>query len=343
MQFQLDKEEESMYDKLKSIGIIVLAVATIVGSAGGGHLSWADTAEKSQSGSSQAAVSSPEASQENKGQEAIQKEREKLVKEAVTALEETEHALKALQDNKPNEALNALSTVIGKLEIIVARDPELKFVPVDVEVTSIDILADLEKIKEALEDVREFLDEGEIQKARRLLSTLGSELVISTLSLPLATYPDAIKAIVPLIDQGKIDEAKKALEAVLDTLVVTNRIVIPLPVLRAEFFVKEAQKLAQQLETPAIASAESAEKKTQQTETPPTKQQVLDLLKAAHQQLRLAETLGYGLEEKQYTKLHEQIAAIEQKIGAEEATEGLFAKLRKTLSNFVSTFTGGEE
>ena len=320
-------------------GLIVLATiaALLLSNAWRSTLSWAGTNETSQSiVSGQAAMASSKSSpKDNKGKEAIQKEREKLVQEAVTALKETEHALKALRENKASEALNALSTVIGKLEIIVARDPELKFVPVDVEVTSIDIVANEEnieeQIKEALEDVREFLDQGEVQKARRLLSSLASELVITTYSLPLATYPDAIKAIVPLIDKGKVEEAKQALVAVLDTLVVTNRIVIPLPVLRAEAFVKRAEKLAQELETSAIKSAESTTKEAEQSSAPPTKE------------LRLAEVLGYGMEEKQYDKLHEQIAAIEQKIGVKETTEGLFATLRQTLSNFVDTFTGGEE
>lgn len=327
-----------------------IVLALILGLTLGPPMGWANDKAASQV-QSQAATSTEAQTpkQESKGEEAIRKERKKLVEEAVTALRETEHALKALsgKEPKPQEALEALSTVIGKLGIILARDPELKFVPVDVEVMSLDLISDIDKVQEAIKDAQEYLEEGEIQKARRLLSSLGSELVITTLSLPLATYPDAIQAIVPLIDEGKYQEARDALEAVLNTLVVTNRVIIPLPILRAEYLIQQAETLAKELETPKIESAEKAqgtqEASAKEASPKDKKAQIQDLLKQAHQQLRLAEVLGYGLEEKQYEDLHAQIRRIEQKIGAEEATQGLFAKLRNTLSRFTQTFLGGEE
>lgn len=136
----------------------------------------------------------------------------------------------------------------GQLEIILSRDPHLVFVPIDVEVTSHDIYADLDTINTTKERAEQFLENGDLQQARVLLSDLASELVMNTISLPLATYPDAIKAIVALIDQGKIEEAKKGLQAALQTVVVTNKLVVPLPILRAETFIIQAEELATTLE-----------------------------------------------------------------------------------------------
>jgi len=61
-------------------------------------------------------------------------------------------------------------------------------------------------------------------------------------SIPLATYPQTIKAVAPLIDAGKIVEAKNALQATLNTLVITDQ-VISLPVIRAQIFLKDADLL----------------------------------------------------------------------------------------------------
>ncbi|MDT3779143.1 YfdX family protein [Nitrospira sp. MA-1] len=134
-----------------------------------------------------------------------------MVKEALNALSETKKALKSLEDGNTKDALAALAEVTGQLEIVISRDPDLAFVPVDVEVTTSDIYADLDSIKKANEQAEDFLQNGEVQQARVLLSGLASELVLTRVSLPLATYPDAIRAVAPLIDQGKIEEAKAAL------------------------------------------------------------------------------------------------------------------------------------
>ena len=73
-----------------------------------------------------------------------------------------------------------------------------------------------------------------MQKARLLVANLASEIVFQTTNVPLATYPNAIKAITPLIDESKLVEAKSGLQAALNTLVVRTEMVIPLPKLRAE-------------------------------------------------------------------------------------------------------------
>ena len=179
--------------------------ALVLGLSLGQHL-WANESTKKQitNGSTkhEEVASSVQSEVESTGKEEVVKKRKALVKEALNALSGTKKALKALEDGNTKDALAALAEVTGQLEIIISRDPHLAFVPVDVEVTSTDIYADLDSIKKAKDQVENFLGNGEVQKARVLLSGLASELVVSTISLPLATYPESVKAVVPLIDQG---------------------------------------------------------------------------------------------------------------------------------------------
>ena len=81
----------------------------------------------------------------------------------------------------------------------------------------------------------------------------------------------------PLIDAGKIDEAKARLQAALNTLVVTTDDVIPLPKLRAEHLLKQAQELAEKKDR----GKEENDKLTKH-------------LQSAREQLQMAELLGYG-------------------------------------------------
>ncbi len=294
---------------------------------------WADDASKTHNKQVSPSV---QADVKSTSEDEIAKKRKALVKEALTALSETKKALKALEDNTPQEALQSLALVTGKLEIITSRDPELAFVPVDVDVTSFDLYADLETIEEAKEKAEEFLDDGDVQKARALLSNLASEIVVSTISLPLATYPDAIKAVVPLVDEGKIEEAKSALHAVLNTLVITNKLVLPLPILRADALIDKADELAKTLETPVIknesGSESSASEGTSEKKKSP-KDQVLQYLQKARHQLKMAEALGYGIgDENLYKELKESIHAIEEKVHGDESSKGMFDRLKNSLS-----------
>lgn len=250
------------------------------------------------------------------GKQAEEK-RKVVMQDAVVALKETQNALKLLEANKPKEALAALEKVTGKLELILARDPELALAPVDVEAVTRDLLADIETVKAMIYDAREYLDDGEIQKARPIIANLASEIVIRSANIPLGTYPDAIKAIVPLIDQGKLDEAKAALQDVLHTLVVVNEGVIPLPVVRAEMLLDAAEKLAEK------------EKRTDEEN-----KKVSSLLDEAGKQLKLADLLGYG-DRDAYKSMYQELDRIAGQVSGGEGGKGWFDKIRKEISDLL--------
>lgn len=246
--------------------------------------------------------------------DAAAERRRKLLADATVAISQTQRALKALEDKKNDEAIKALADATGKLELIVARDPKLALAPVSAEVVSYDLFASVDTVKAAIAEARRELGDGEIQKARRLVDALGSEIQIRTTNIPLATYPAAIKAITPLIDAGKVDEAKAQLQTALATLVVTTD-VIPLPKLRAENLLKDAQALA--------------EKKDRSKDE---NDKLAGELKAVREQLQMAEVLGYG-KKGDYKPMYEQLDGIEKAASGGKSSAGWFDRIRKQISS----------
>lgn len=247
--------------------------------------------------------------------DATARKRQQLIGDAAVAVAETQKAIAALEKNKKEDALKSLALATGKLELILARDPKLALAPVSLEVETIDLLSTPETVKAAVKQAKSYLDDGELQKARPLVATLASEIDFHTTNIPLGTYPAAIKAITPLIDAGKIDEAKAGLRAALNTLVITTE-AVPLPKLRAELLLKEAQTLA--------------EKKARSKEE---NDRLARNLKVAREQLQLAETLGYA-KKKDYKPLYKELDEIEDKSTGGKSGMGWFDRIRNQLSDW---------
>lgn len=129
--------------------------------------------------------------------------------------------------------------------------------------------------------------------------------------LPLATYPDAMKIAAALLDEGKNEEAISTLITALNTLAI-DKIEIPLPVLRAEEFIKLA----------AVAMKENK------------KEEAKLFLENAEYQLELAEIMGYGKKDKEYKEIYEAIKVLKKAIGEENETESLFTELSEKIKNF---------
>ncbi|HCT3656733.1 TPA: heat resistance protein YfdX2, partial [Pseudomonas aeruginosa] len=275
----------------------------------------------------QAAVSSlpvsPEAKPEvvTEVQPEVQKEtdsqaadkRKQVLDEAVSALALTKSALAALDGKDAARALATLAEVTGKLELIVAREPTLALAPVDVRTIVHDLFANTDTIEAMTDEALDALKHGEVQQARHVLALLASEIVIAVTNIPLASYPAAVKSVVPLIDQGKIEEAKAALQAALSTLVET-RSVHPLPALRARLLLKRAE--------PLVEDGQRSEASNERLET---------LLNEARQQLEMAELLGYG-KRKDFESMYDELKKIKQKTGGGGGGKGWLDEVKAKLS-----------
>lgn len=251
---------------------------------------------------------------EAKADEKLSEHRKKILSEATAAVAESRKALKALDEGKAEEAIKSLELATGKMELIVARDPELALANVDITVKILDVFASVETLEATVEQAIKYLKDGEVQMARPLVASLASEMVIESINVPLATYPDAIKAIVPLIDEGKNREAKAALQATLNTLVVVEEEVIPLPVMRAKTMLKEAEELA-----------ENKERKEEDNK------KLATFLGDAQTQLKIAEILGYG-DKKAFKPMSEQLDTIREKTKDGKSGTGFFDKIREQVS-----------
>jgi len=250
------------------------------------------------------------------------KQRGTIIKEAVAALTQTKNAIIALEKKNKQAALDALAMVTGKLDIIIAREPDMANAPIDVRVETYDLISSVDMVKKAVKTAQDLLDDGEVQLAREILIGLVDEIDLIVTSIPLASYSDGIKAVAKLVDEEKYDEAQEAIYELLSTLVVTRN-VIPLPILRAEELLKKADELA--------AKKDRSEEENKK---------LAALLSDTRSQLKMAEVLGYG-DKKQYKEFYRQIKEIEKKTKGGKFGKGFMDTLKKSLADFKAKIFGG--
>jgi hypothetical protein len=226
---------------------------------------------------------------------------QQIVKEAAEAVSKSQKALEAVEKNETKKALGILQEVSGKLDIILAKYPSLELVSADIETDIIEFEGDSDAAKKAINAADDFLDDGKIQEARQILVELVSEMRVTTTSIPLKSFPAAIKEAVAYLSNGKTNEAASAIYDVLNTLVETTEI-LPLPVLHAEIFLSDAAEIEHRKDLP--------EKQSQSD--------VVKLVNAARDQLKLAQLLGYGNKD-DYKNLYTAIDDIEETLHSEKS------------------------
>jgi len=247
------------------------------------------------------------------------KERSHIMDDAVTALNDTQAALRELEAGRKTKSLELLAAAVGKLEIVTTAHPDLALAPVDVNVIVRSYPGDVKDIEKAKDVASDMLDDGRVQDARYLLDSLASEVDVRVTSIPLATYPDAIKKIVPLIDKGKTKEAIRDLQQTLSTLMITDHIT-PLPVLHAQDLLAHARK--------TVGNQKSIEKKDMES--------VHGFLNDAKLELAKAKALGY-LDKKVYLAMLKDVHSLEKKLSEHNDTRGLLDALKKKVDDFLNT------
>ncbi|MFS0514962.1 YfdX family protein [Nostoc sp. UIC 10607] len=260
---------------------------------------------------------------EQERQKATNEAQSSLDQDAIAALKETRNAINAIDQGNTQEALQALERATGKLDILLARYPELALVPVSTQITIIDLAPrDFDLIEPIRDEAKRAVNEEDFPTGRALLHNLVSEIRTSTVNLPLETYPDAMKESARLLHQGRTDEARAVMQLALSTLVVTEQS-RPIPLINA-------------LTELAAAMALAAQGQDQQNQDQQNRDQVLRLLEDARTQLKLARELGYARRDPEYKELDRAIRDIERQIRAKEKTESPFAKLREKFFSFFN-------
>jgi hypothetical protein len=108
------------------------------------------------------------------------------ISDAIQIISLTEQAAKHILDSSYNEAIDKLEDAIGKAAVMTAARPELSLFPLDVQVTTRDLVADIDVLREIRNEAEWLTDKGYLQAARHLLNDLASELEIRTSMLPIA-------------------------------------------------------------------------------------------------------------------------------------------------------------
>lgn len=255
--------------------------------------------------SSEAKLQQAEVHQE----QAISELEQRLVQEAVSAVEETKRAVTAIEKNDKSAAIKAIEQAIGELDIILARDRDLALLPTDYEIVIVNVaLEDETIIKDIRREIKSAIKFGYFAVARRLLNSLKSEIRVIVTNLPLASYPDALKLAARLIDEDKNLEAQEVLELALSTFVLEEEY-LPIPLLKAHKLIEDA-------------SSES------------DKEKAMQLLVEAHTQLRLSQQLGYAEADVEYDELKTELKNLECQLKAGENTHHIFDDLKTKIASF---------
>ncbi len=244
--------------------------------------------------------------------------------EAAAIAAETQKAIMALNNKDTKGATSLLQGISAKLDNLLAKNPGMDLVPAGVETDVYDFDGSNKQVTNAIDEAEGLLKHGKLQTARNIVAGMASEIRVTTTSIPLGTYPAAIKQIIPLIDAGKIDQAAVELNDLLDTLVVTTD-VMPLPVLRAE----ELLTAAADLERRDDLSKEANRAEIQQ------------FTDAAKEKLELAQLLGYG-EKDDYKPLYKEIDAIHKTLFSEKSAAA-WQQIKGDLAQFKDRLKGLED
>jgi tetratricopeptide (TPR) repeat protein len=236
----------------------------------------------------------------------------KLIAEAVSSLKFTNNALIALSKNDKKSAQANIEKALGKLEVILSAKNAPKLLPIDSSVTMVEYVGTSEDIKKSVDAVKDLLADNKIQVARTLLDSLQSEIDVTVTSLPLVTYPDALKLAAKYLHDNKLQKAKSVLEVALSTFDKTTT-VIPLPLLKATDLINVSASLSKNGK----------------------KEEALKYLKAAEDQLSVAEALGYvSHSDTTYKALHKAIKDVRKEIKGKNKAEKLFDELKNELKDF---------
>ncbi len=243
--------------------------------------------------------------------------KDSVIDQANTSLKETQNALDLLYENKPQEAKNELEKSINKLNIVLAKYPNLILAPVEVSITAYDVFSPPYALSSIIRQAKASLKQGKLQSTRALICTLASEVTVYVTHIPLGTYPEAIQSVIKLIDNNQLKEAKIKLQIALNTLVVKAH-VFPLPYIRS----LQSLDIVKEINELKIQSDQHM-------------QSILSLLNYIRAQLQLAEVLGYA-SYRTHKPIYKQLDEIEIRAKRREIALTEIANAQHFLSHLIN-------
>ncbi len=237
----------------------------------------------------------------------------KAPKEITSGLNATILAINYLKNNNIKDAKKELKKAITLFDKALKAEPNFKLVALDQIIDVYELKADAKQIKADITAAQKLLKSYKTQDARALLMPLEDEIDITTHYIPMDTYPKAIKDALNLLNKGKKKEALNVLLAGLDTIVAV-KVVIPIPLLRAQEFLENASKVAK--ENPKKA---------------------YNYLQMAKKEIYKAVILGYtSKHSKEYASLYKELTNIQKELKANHETAKLFEHAKKSAAKLLN-------
>jgi hypothetical protein len=235
-----------------------------------------------------------------------------LDQDAIAAIQETKNAIQAIASNERQKALSAIERATGKINVLLARNPDTALIPVDQSVAVFDTAPeDLDSIEDIADAAEAAVVISDFPAARALLYGLMSEIRVRIYNLPLASYPTALTEAARLLEGGNLEDALTILVTALNTLVVVDQ-VTPMPLLFAREAIREAESLRDK-------DKESARR----------------IVVRAQGELDRAMALGYAGKDPEYQKLRDEVSQLEKLLKGNEDTTSVFSRLRQRLESLM--------
>lgn len=236
-----------------------------------------------------------------------------IKKEAFTAITETQSLLQLIESGEKEKAIEKGKKLIGEFKVLLLRDSSTDKLLVNVNSHKDMLITDIETVQSIVDQAKEEIEKRHYQDASFLLNKVRSEVVIQSVFLPTAAYPEAIKIATALLKDGKEESAKMVLQEVLSTHVI-KKTIIPIPILKAEQAIIEATLL--------------------DIKTDDYKGKIINLLNFADYQLHLAEEMGYGKKDKDYNMLYKMLHEVKDSVTKGIDSKADLEKSRRELRKF---------
>jgi len=234
-------------------------------------------------------------------------------KDAVIAVAHTRQVLLSLKKTNVGAAKKQLDKVLARLNQLASMKAEQDVAVIQISKMVSDHLIDPLNIKNKKQIIDAQWQLGHAQIVRRLLNNFANDIVMTTQSISTLDFIRTIKQIRSLIARDQTDEARRLTEGLLKSGKQAE-FVIPLPLLRAELMIKEAERLTQQ----GIDNQQSSHAQLQW------------LLDNANYQLHLSEVFGYG-EPGHYKMFYQAIDGIKNLIKADQQITALLSQLSSVI------------
>jgi hypothetical protein len=240
---------------------------------------------------------------------------EAVDQKVLNAFKDVQKAVQYLQkDGQEKQALAALEKAVGQFDTITAARPELSLVPIQSNVEVTELATSPAMIKRNTELAIDLLKDNKVVAARALLQPMQDDMISTSVYLPMATYPDAIKQATKALVDGNKEESLDIIATALSTFVVKESI-IPLGLVRAQERLKVAAKLDKEKD----------------------KDKIKTLLEAANDDLEVAKLLGYTDKEGlAYENIAEQIKAIRKEVEGKNVVEKMYEKIASSFKKLLN-------